>query len=95
MVAAIATSSIAAGSSCGLRRSSSRIVLTTRSSARVPAYMPFGPALPNGVRMPSTNTTLRWVGEATRFLLVELDRIPDHGHGCPASWPQFTRVTRG
>ena len=31
--------------------------LTTRSSALVWAYMPFGPAFPNGVRMPSTKTT--------------------------------------
>ena len=33
----------------------------TRSSARVWAYMPFSPALPNGVRTPSTNTTSRRV----------------------------------
>jgi len=35
VVAAIATSSIFAGSRPGLRRSSSRIAFTTRSSARV------------------------------------------------------------
>jgi hypothetical protein len=42
----------------GLRRSSSRMQRMTRSSARVSAYCPVGlPALPNGVRTPSTKTT--------------------------------------
>src|ERR1035437_6549406 len=35
--------------------------LTTRSSARVWAYMPLSPALPNGVRTPSRKTTSRRV----------------------------------
>jgi hypothetical protein len=57
VVAAIATSSTRSFGSCGFRSSSSTIVFTTRSSARVPQYMPFSPARPNGVRTPSTNTT--------------------------------------
>src|SRR4051812_46589505 len=57
VVAAMATSSTRSGGSCGLRRSSSRMQRMTRSSARVLAYMP--PALPNGVRTPSTKTTSR------------------------------------
>ena len=40
-------------------RSSSRITLTTMSSALVSAYRPFGPAFPNGARTPSTKTTSR------------------------------------
>ncbi|GAA4313966.1 hypothetical protein GCM10023162_20160 [Klenkia terrae] len=59
VVAAMATSSTRSGGSPGLRRMSSRMQRTTRSSARVWAYMPFGPALPNGVRTPSTKTTSR------------------------------------
>ena len=61
VVAAMATSSIRSAGSDGLRRHSSRITRTTRSSARVSAYRPFGPALPNGVRTPSTKTTSRAV----------------------------------
>ena len=57
VVAAMATSSTRSGGSSGCRRSSSRITATTMSSARVSAYRPVGPALPNGVRAPSTNTT--------------------------------------
>ncbi len=57
VVAAIATSSTRSGGNCGLRRISSRMQRITRSSARVSAYMP--PALPNGVRTPSTKTTSR------------------------------------
>src|SRR4051812_5213885 len=53
----MATSSTRSGGSCGLRRISSRMQRITRSSARVSAYMP--PALPNGVRTPSTKTTSR------------------------------------
>ena len=59
VVAAMATSSIRSGGSDGLRRTSSRMQRITRSSARVSAYMPLGPALPNGVRTPSTKTTSR------------------------------------
>ncbi len=59
VVAAIATSSIRSGGSPGCRRSSSRITATTMSSERVCAYIPCGPALPNGVRAPSTKTTSR------------------------------------
>ena len=55
VVAATATSSMRSGERFGLRRSSSRNTLTTRSSARVSAKAL--PALPNGVRTPSTNTT--------------------------------------
>src|SRR3954471_18044046 len=57
VVAATATSSTRSGGRPGLRRISSRMHLTTRSSARVSAYWPF--ALPNGVRTPSTKTTSR------------------------------------
>jgi hypothetical protein len=59
VVAAMATSPIRSGGSAGLRRSNSRITLTTMSSALVSAYRPVGPAFPNGVRTPSTNTTSR------------------------------------
>jgi len=48
VVAAMATSPIRSGGSAGLRRSSSRITLTTMSSALVSVYRPFGPAFPNG-----------------------------------------------
>ena len=51
-VLAVDPSSTRSGGSCGLRRINSRIQRITRSSARVSAYMP--PALPNGVRTPST-----------------------------------------
>ena len=57
VVAAMATSSTRSGGSSGWRRSSSRMQLTTRSSARVSAYSE--PALPKGVRTPSTKTTSR------------------------------------
>ena len=68
VVAAMATSSTRSGGSDGLRRSSSRMHLMTRSSARVSAYWPF--ALPNGVRTPSTKTTSRsWRGDM-RWLLL-------------------------
>ena len=43
----------------GLRRSSSRTAFTAMSSARVRQNCPFGPALPNGVRTPSTKKTSR------------------------------------
>ena len=43
--------------------------LMTRSSARVWAYMPFSPALPNGVRTPSTKTT-SWSARGTGGLLA-------------------------
>ena len=57
VAAAIATSSIDAGSTFGFRSSNPRIARTIRSSARVPAYMP--PAFPKGVRTASTRTTVR------------------------------------
>ena len=74
VVAAMATSSTFSGGSCGLRRISSRMQRITRSSARVLAYIP--PALPNGVRTPSTKTTSR-TSRGTWSL-------PRHGHfpGC-------------
>src|SRR5919197_1825026 len=53
------TSPIRSGGICGLRRRSSRTTLTAMSSARVFQNIPFGPARPNGVRTPSTNTTSR------------------------------------
>ena len=56
VVAATATSSMRLGKA-RVRRANSRKTLTTRSSARVSAKMPFLPALPNGVRTPSANTT--------------------------------------
>ena len=57
VAAATATSSTRSGGSSGCLRRSSRMTFTTRSSARVWAYMPFSLALPKGVRTPSTNTT--------------------------------------
>ncbi len=57
VVAAIATSSMRSFGTFGLRSRSPTIAFTTRSSARVFQYMPLSPALPNGVRTPSTNTT--------------------------------------
>ena len=57
VVAAIATSSIRSGAAAGLRRSSSRM---TRDDQVVGAGLgvdALGPALPNGVRTPSTKTT--------------------------------------
>src|SRR5512132_1470888 len=57
VVAAIATSSMRSGGSSGWRRTSSRMQSTTRSSALVSAYIE--PALPKGVRTPSTKTTSR------------------------------------
>src|SRR6478752_2710217 len=53
----MATSSTLSLGRLGLRCSSSRMHRMTRSSARVWAYMPLSPALPNGVRTPSTKTT--------------------------------------
>src|SRR5215210_4544055 len=53
------TSPMRSGAISGLRRSSSRTTFTAMSSARVFQKMPFGPARPNAVRTPSTNTTSR------------------------------------
>ena len=78
VAAAMATSSIRSGGSPGCRRSSSRITLTTMSSARVWAYWPFSPALPNGVRTPSTKTTSRSVrggGRTVGRMVCELVRL--------------------
>ncbi len=58
-VAARTTSPIRSGGISGLRRRSSRTALTAMSSARVRQNWPFGPALPNGVRTPSTKKTSR------------------------------------
>ena len=58
-VAARTTSPIRSGGICGFRRMSSRTALTAMSSARVRQNCPFGPALPNGVRTPSTKKTSR------------------------------------
>ena len=57
VVAATATSSMRSGGRPGLRSSRPRMQRTTMSSARVWAYMPLSPALPKGVRTPSTKTT--------------------------------------
>ena len=61
-VAAKITSPMRSGGISGLRRSSSRTALTAMSSARVRQYWPLGPALPNGVRTPSTKKTSRTSG---------------------------------
>src|SRR5207237_4450113 len=58
-VAAKMTSPIRSGGMAGFRRSSSRTILTAMSSARVFQKIPCGPARPNAVRTPSTNTTSR------------------------------------
>ena len=58
-VAAKMTSPIRSTGMPGLRRISSRTTLTAMSSARVFQKMPCGPARPNAVRTPSTNTTSR------------------------------------
>ena len=93
VVAAMATSSTRSGGSSGLRRSSSRMQRTTRSSARVSAYMPFGPALPNGVRTPSTKTTSR--NERDMGLLQECGAGSDRARH-PSSYPPVThRRARG
>ncbi len=56
-VAARATSSIRSAGTAGLRSMSPMVALTARSSARVFQYMPFSPARPKGVRIPSTKKT--------------------------------------
>ena len=61
-VAARTTSPIRSGGISGFRRSSSRTALTPMSSARVRQNCPFGPALPKGVRTPSTKRTSRACG---------------------------------
>ena len=58
-VAASTTSPIRSGGILGLRRSSARTALTPMSSALVRQNCPFGPALPKGVRTPSTKRTSR------------------------------------
>src|SRR5438105_5911352 len=58
-VAAAMTSPIRSTGISGLRRTSSRTTLTAMSSARVFQKIPCGPARPNAVRTPSTNTTSR------------------------------------
>src|SRR4051812_20055094 len=59
------TSPIRSTGMFGLRRISSRTTLTAMSSARVFQKMPCGPARPNAVRTPSTNTTSRRSTTAT------------------------------
>ncbi|MDQ1117201.1 hypothetical protein QE406_003210 [Microbacterium testaceum] len=56
-VAATATSSMRSFGTSPLRSINPMIALTTRSSARVFQYMPFSPARPKGVRIPSTKKT--------------------------------------
>ena len=56
-VAASATSSMRSAGTPGLRSMSPMVALTARSSARVFQYMPFSPARPKGVRIPSTKKT--------------------------------------
>src|SRR5262245_30120795 len=51
---------------------SSRTTLTAMSSARVFQKMPCGPARPNAVRTPSTNTTSRRSMTAMLFRSLEL-----------------------
>src|SRR4051812_36989448 len=53
------TSPMLSGGISGFRRNSSRTAFTAMSSARVLQKMPCGPARPNAVRTPSTNTTSR------------------------------------
>src|SRR6188768_2239462 len=53
------------------------MTLTTMSSARVCAYWPLSPALPNGVRAPSTNTTSRNVRLAAGGGVVGVDSGDD------------------
>src|SRR6266542_1706149 len=64
-VAAKMTSPIRSGGTAGLRRNRSRTTLTAMSSARVFQKIPCGPARPNAVRTPSTNTTSRRSIKAT------------------------------
>ncbi|GAA1467703.1 hypothetical protein GCM10009620_16970 [Microbacterium thalassium] len=54
LVAAIATSSMRSLGTSGLRSIRPIVAFTARSSDRVFQYMPFSPARPNGVRIPST-----------------------------------------
>ena len=54
LVAAIATSSTRSAGTSAFRSMSPIVALTARSSDRVFQYMPFSPARPKGVRMPST-----------------------------------------
>src|SRR4029079_10619640 len=83
----MATSSTRAGGSSGCRRSSSRMQLMTRSSARVWAETPLAPALPNGVRTPSTNTPSRsvrgtgppWAGRLVGLFAEYGRRVLGHG----------------
>src|SRR3954469_328424 len=98
VVAAIATSSTRSGGSSGWRRRSSRMQLTTMSSARVRAYMPFAPALPNGVRTPSTKTTSRREPGTGVLLAVEraVERWADRrarASSLPASPECYSTVT--
>src|SRR4051812_49543572 len=83
------TSPIRSTGMFGLRRISSRTTLTAMSSARVFQKMPCGPARPNAVRTPSTNTTSRRSTRATLFGVFELGaqvlELPAVGRvGCAA-----------
>src|SRR4029453_2389217 len=96
VVAAMATSSMRSGDRLGVRRMSSLMHLITRSSARVSAYRPVGPAFPKGVLTPSTKTTSLTVrGTGSPPLVAETN--PDathekkerkHGHPHPLDKPQ-------
>src|SRR5690606_7502625 len=56
-VAAMATSSMRSAGTAELRSIRPIVAFTARSSARVFQYMPFSPARPKGVRIPSTKKT--------------------------------------
>src|SRR6266480_1742464 len=71
-VAAKMTSPICSTGMFGFRRISSRTTLTAMSSARVFQKMPCGPARPNAVRTPSTNTTSRRSTDRTLRRVFEL-----------------------
>src|SRR3954467_14183353 len=66
------TSPMRSGGTSGFLRSNSRTTLTAMSSARVFQKMPFGPARPNAVRTPSTNTTSRRSMKRTLRRVFEL-----------------------
>src|SRR5690348_7283526 len=90
-VAAKATSPIRSGGISGFRRSSSRTAFTPRSSARVRQYCPFGPALPNGVRTPSTKKTSRASRMPTHDSVGLTDRSISLSYAPPVSWAEQAR----
>src|SRR3954454_15785966 len=66
------TSPMRSGGTSGFLRSNSRTTLTAMSSARVFQKTPWGPARPNAVRTPSTNTTSRRSTRRTLRRVFEL-----------------------